>query len=99
MKIADNIDNAYKIDKNLRSNIQLHEWIGSEDVFFNNGYVRTLYGIVITYSESRRGKGFTDFDFIYNGKIHHRVIYQYFKPRYVATLARRFAADVVESNK
>lgn len=89
-------DSTYQIDTNLRSQIEMHNHIGREDVFYNNGHVRTLYGIVITYSESQRGKGFTDFDFIYNGKLHNRVIYQYFKPRYIVTLARRFATDIVE---
>lgn len=61
----------------------------------STGYVQTYHGSVEVYSVWHPDNSqFTRLDFIYDGLMHYRNIDAYYQPRYLVTLARRFAAEI-----
>lgn len=61
----------------------------------SKGHVETYYGYVQVYSVWHPDdKRFTRLDFIRDGEMHYRNIDAYYSPRYLVTLARRFAAEI-----
>lgn len=60
------------------------------------GMVNTMYGYVdVSSIRWADGQEFTRLDFIHDGNMYYRNIEAFYQPRYLVTLARHFARDVV----
>lgn len=63
------------------------------DVWYH-GYIYTPHGIVAVLWSEPRG---TLLRLVHNGLVYERQWRRQFQPRYLVTLAKRFAADIVDS--
>lgn len=67
------------------------------------GGVETEHGYVSVQSggwpKNLGGREFTGMDIIMDGRRHERNITKSYKPRYLVTLARRFAAEIAEKEQ
>lgn len=64
------------------------------DGTLHEGYVKTLYGIVIVDSRAYISESHTRLEFICNRRLWVRVFDRQFQPRYLVALCKRFAADI-----
>lgn len=68
---------------------------------FTQGHVVTHHGIVSVYAQpnnpriKRHNTAFTDIMFVYNGREYSRRYKKHYSNRYITTLAKRLAHDVV----
>lgn len=91
---ADYADGRNYVIPNTHTIAQRHMHGGQTSV--QEGFVNTIHGYVAVYSVwYADGTRFTRLDFIHGGKMHYRNINDYYLSRYLVTLAKRFAADVV----
>lgn len=61
----------------------------------HNGHVATPYGYVTIYADSSKFPC-TGLYFIWQGRVHHRAYRRYFRPSYIITLAKQFAAELAQ---
>lgn len=66
------------------------------DELLHEGYVTTRYGYVYVWARTWNGyEKTTRLQFIRSGRQYSRYIADIYQPRYLVTLARRFAAEIV----
>lgn len=88
------VDNSVSVYE--RGYFKTETW---EHGFEHHGHVQTINGVVEVYSRRfRDGTGHTSLELIHNQRQWRRGYSDFFQPRTLVTLAKRFALDVVEGN-
>jgi hypothetical protein len=89
---AEHKDSSYKLDYNCISRIHIER---TDGVVWYQGAVITPNGMVnVIYSEPRG----TLIEFSHNGRLYQRRWDRQFQPRYLTTLARKFAEDITRQD-
>ncbi|BCM88767.1 hypothetical protein IAD21_00609 [Abditibacteriota bacterium] len=60
---------------------------------YYEGYAVTHFGFVMVYSQSH--KDYTSLQFVHEGRMWYRTFQRFYSPRYLVTLADRFAREIV----